>query len=95
MGFARGEAEAPAIIVDHDGDMIGIVEGRGGALERGVVEIPLRRGELPDQLGEVAPVFLVARPAAFGGEVILIPPGSSALGGKGSGWPPGCRSDSR
>ena len=55
-------------------DVIRVVEGRRAALERGVVEVPLRRGELPDELGEVAPVLVVAGPAALGGEVVLIPP---------------------
>jgi hypothetical protein len=40
--------------------VIRIVERRRAAIERGVVEIPFRRGELPDQLGKVAPVFVVA-----------------------------------
>src|ERR1700733_10291726 len=41
--LAFGQAEPPAIIMDHDGDMIGVVEGRRAAIERGVIEIPLRR----------------------------------------------------
>ena len=48
--LARGKAEPPAIVVDHDGDMIRVVEGRRAAFKSGVIEIPLRRGELPDQL---------------------------------------------
>ena len=48
--LARGQTKPPAIIVDHDGDMIRVVEGRRAAIESGVIEIPLRRGELPDQL---------------------------------------------
>lgn len=47
--LARGQTKPPAIIVDHDGDMVGVVEGRRAALESGVIEIPLRRGEPPDQ----------------------------------------------
>ena len=43
--LAFRQAEPPAIIVDHDGDVIRIVEGRRAAIERGVVEIPLRRSE--------------------------------------------------
>src|SRR6516225_12015259 len=46
----------------------------GAALEGGIVEGPFGRGELPDEPGKVAPVSLVAGPAAFGGEVILVPP---------------------
>ena len=47
--LARSQTKPPAIVVDHDGDMVGVVEGRRAALEGGVIEIPLRRGELPDQ----------------------------------------------
>ena len=72
--LAFGEAEPPAVIVDHDVDVIRIVEGRRAAIERGVVEVPLRRGELPDELRELAPVFVVAGPAALGGEIELVPP---------------------
>src|SRR3712207_734946 len=60
--------------MDHDADVIRIVEGRGGAVKRGIIEVALRRGELPDELGKVVPVFVVADPAAFGGKVILVPP---------------------
>ena len=38
--LAFGQPEPPAIIVDHDADMIRIVEGRGAALEGGLVEVP-------------------------------------------------------
>ena len=37
------QAESPAIIVDHDGDMIGIVKRGCGAVERGIIEGPFRR----------------------------------------------------
>ena len=72
--LALSEPEPPAVVVDHDGDVVGVVEGRGAALEGRVVEVPLRRGGLPDELGEVAAVLLVAGPAALGGEVVLVPP---------------------
>src|SRR5262249_46155671 len=42
--------------------------------EGGVVEGPARRGGVPDQPGKLAPVRVVAGPAAFGGEVELVPP---------------------
>src|SRR5215468_4462363 len=54
---------------------MGVVEGGRGARERGVVKGPLRRGELPDELAEFAPVLVVAGPAAVGAEVELVPPG--------------------
>ena len=71
-----GEAEPPAVIMDRDGDVIGIVEGGGAAIERGVIEVPLRRSDLPNELGKIVPVLLVAGAAAFRRE-------SSAFGGNG------------
>jgi hypothetical protein len=44
--------------------MVRVVEGRGAAIERRIVEIPLRGGDLPDQLCEVAPVLVLAGAAA-------------------------------
>ena len=73
-GLALGEPETPAVVMDGDLDMVGIVERSGRAVERGVVELPFRRGDLPDQLCEVVAVLVVAGLAAFGGEVELVPP---------------------
>src|SRR5262249_14283930 len=68
--------ERPAVMVDHDGDVIGVVEGGGGGAREGrLVEVPLGRSELPDELGYVASVFGVAGPPMLGGKVILVPPG--------------------
>src|SRR5262245_61322754 len=72
--FALGEAEPPAVIVDRDRDMIGIVECFRAAIEGGVVKLPLRRRELPDQLREVVTVFVITFAAALGREIELIPP---------------------
>ena len=44
------QSEPPAIIMDHDADMIRIVEGRGAAIEGGIVEVPLWRSDLPNGL---------------------------------------------
>src|SRR5215510_8111154 len=74
LRLSFGEPEAPPIVVDRNGDVIRIVEGSRRPIERGVIEIPLRRGALPDKLGKVSRVFFVAGPAALGGEVILVPP---------------------
>src|SRR5258708_838845 len=60
--------------MDHDADVIRVVEGRGAALERGIVEVPVWRSELPNELRKVVPVLLVAGPAAFRGKIILVPP---------------------
>src|ERR1700733_4534393 len=40
--LSRGQAEPPAVIVDHDRDVVGIVEGGRAACECGVVKSPLR-----------------------------------------------------
>src|SRR5262245_21782898 len=74
LRLAFGKPEAPPIVVDRNGNVVRIVEGSGRPIESGVVEIPLRRGGLPNELGKVARVFFVADPAALGGEVILVPP---------------------
>src|SRR5258708_3902411 len=65
--LAGGKAEPPAVVVDDDADVIRVVEGRRGAIVGGVVEVPLWRGERPDELVEFAPVLAVALAAAFGG----------------------------
>ena len=94
--LALGDPEPPAIVVSHDRDVIWVVEGRRGALERRVVEVPLRRRGPPDELGELSAVLVIAGPAALGGEVILVPPLKLGLGRQvGPCRPPGCRSGSR
>ena len=40
---ALSEAEAPTVIVDHNADMIGIVEGLCTAIERRIIKTPFRR----------------------------------------------------
>src|SRR5262249_61183306 len=72
--IAFGEAEPPAVIMNDDRDVIRIVKGGGAAVERGIVEVPFRRSELPDQFGKIAPVFVVTVAAAIGSEIKLVPP---------------------
>jgi len=60
--------------VDRDGDVIPVLEGLRAAIEGGVVELPLRRGQLPDQLREIMRVLRVACAAPLGREVELVPP---------------------
>ncbi|MCY1291475.1 hypothetical protein D9M70_406620 [compost metagenome] len=79
LRFALGEAEAPAVIVDRDVDMVGVFECLGTLIEGGIVEIPLGRGKLPDQPGELLVVLLVAGIPTLGGEVELVPPGKLSL----------------
>src|SRR5205807_3949096 len=68
------QPEPPAVVVDDDVDVVGIVEGCGAAIVDCVVEVPTGRGELPDELVELVSVFLVPKPSAFGREVVLVPP---------------------
>src|SRR5947209_2013008 len=63
--LAIGQAEAPAVVVDRDRHMVGVLECHGAAIESGGVEVPLGRCGLPDELGEVMAVLLVARTAAL------------------------------
>src|SRR5215471_16711504 len=54
--------------------MIRVVKGRRTAIKGGVIEPPLGRSELPNQLRKLAPVFFIAGAAAFSGEIELVPP---------------------
>src|SRR6185369_4904607 len=74
LWLAFGKAKPPSIIVNDDVDMIRIVERRRAAIEGRVVERPLRRGELPDQLRELAPILFVAGATTIGGKIELVPP---------------------
>src|SRR5215212_968312 len=65
LRLAIRETESPAVVMDHDADVVRVVEGRGAAIERGLVKVPLRRGELPNEPRELAPIFFVAGAAAF------------------------------
>ena len=54
--LAFSKVEAPAIVVDDDGDMIRVVEGLCGAIVGCVVEVPFRRRKLPNEL-RASPAF--------------------------------------
>jgi hypothetical protein len=71
--------------MDHDRNMIRIFEGGCAAIEGRIVELPFRRSDLPNQLGKIAPVFFVAKLAAFRGEIELVPPLQLPDGGHRSG----------
>src|SRR5580700_284135 len=62
--------------------MIRIVERDCAALERSLVKVPFWRGELPNELRELAPVFFVALPTTLGCEIVLVPPLVLVLGCK-------------
>src|SRR5258706_2771132 len=74
LRFAFRKALAPAVIVNNDVDVVGVVERFGAAIKRGIVEVPLRRCELPDELVENVTVLVVSSAAALRREVELIPP---------------------
>jgi hypothetical protein len=71
--LAFGQAEPPAVIVDHNADMIQVVEGGRAAIESGIVELPLRRSELPNELVKVVSIFFVTYASALRGKIELIP----------------------
>jgi hypothetical protein len=71
LSLAFRQTKSPAAVMDDDGDLIWIVEGRCDAIERGIVEVPLRRRELPDELRKIMPVFVVALAAASVREHLL------------------------
>src|SRR3546814_10503483 len=72
--LAFSEPQPPAVVVDHDANMIRIVERCRTASEGGIVEVPFRRSQLPDKLRKLLPVPCVAGLAPFGGEIVLVPP---------------------
>jgi hypothetical protein len=72
--LALSQAQLPAVIVDHDIDVIRVVEGGSAAIEHSVVELPLWGSELPDQLRKFVPVFFVADTATVTGKIELVPP---------------------
>ena len=74
LRFAFRQSNSPAIVVNHDGDMIRIVEGRCGAIECRIVKVPFGRSDLPNELRKIAAVFVVAEHAALRGEIELVPP---------------------
>ena len=57
LRFSLSQVEPPAIVVNDDGDVIGVVEGLRGAIVGCVVKVPLRRRGLPDEFVEVVRVL--------------------------------------
>ncbi len=82
FGFAFGKCQPPAVIMDGDRHVVGIVKRGSGTIEGFVGEFPGRGGRLPDQANEVAGIRGVTRTAAFRREVELIPPGKFRPGRK-------------
>ena len=71
--IARRVAVPVRMGLDGHSDKIGIVEGRGAALESCVIELPGRRPELSEQAGERAPVLLKTGTPARRMEIVLVP----------------------
>jgi hypothetical protein len=46
--LAFSQAEPTAAIMDRDGDMVRVVQGRCAAIKRGIIELKLRRSGLPN-----------------------------------------------
>src|SRR4030095_926926 len=72
--LAFRQALPPAVIMDHDADVIRIVEGRCAAVKRLIIEVPHRRSQLPDELRKIVPVFVITCAAAFCRKIKLVPP---------------------
>src|SRR6266511_3645787 len=56
------KSQAMTLGVQHDVDVVGIVEGHRGAFQRCVIELPVRRVPRPDHLRDFAPVGGETRP---------------------------------
>ena len=70
---ARSVTETMAVGMDDNVDEIRIFEGRGRALVGRIIEFPIRRPELPQELAELAAIGGQSRPAPFGVKVVLVP----------------------
>jgi hypothetical protein len=70
---ARGQAVAVAVRLDRHRDEVGVVEARRGRVKGRIVELPVRRPQMPQQPGDVAAVLLEPGMSALGVEIPLIP----------------------
>ena len=73
LTLAVGQAEPPAIIVNNDADVIGVIKGPRAAFECGIAEIPFWGRQFPNEFVEISPVFVIALAAALGREIELVP----------------------
>ena len=74
------ESEAMTVGVQHDVDIVGIVEGHRGTFQRGVIEVPVRRVARPDHFGDFAPVGGETGSATLGQEVVEVPEAGFEVG---------------
>ena len=80
LRIALGKAEAMAVAVDHDIDIVGIVMRQRRPFEACLIKVPVRRPLLPQDPSDAAPVGGKASPSAFDLEIILVPQRDLALG---------------
>src|SRR5258708_32493420 len=66
-------AEAMTVGLNDDVDEVRIVERRGAPLIGRVVEMPVRRPQLPEQPAQLAPIGSQPGPPTVAAEIILIP----------------------
>ena len=81
LRFAFSQPSPKAITVNHEGDVIRIVDGCRCALECGIIEVLLERGDLPNELRKIAAVFVIAGSGTLSSKIVLDHHWSSALGG--------------
>ena len=72
--------------MNGDRDVIRVLERRRRAIERGLVEVPLQRCQLPNELRKIVRVLVVAGAATFRGKINLVPPLKFRAGGSGARW---------
>src|SRR4029079_9254123 len=74
LTLAVGQAEPPAIIVNDDTHVIGVIKGSRAAFECGIVEFPFWGGQFPNEFVEISSVCLIALAAALRRKIELVPP---------------------
>ena len=79
LRFTLNEVYPPAVIGDHNGDVIRVIEGRSGSIESCIAKMPVRGNDGPDELCKVVPVLRIAEHAVFRSKVILVPPSQLGL----------------
>jgi hypothetical protein len=75
------QAQPPAVIMDHDADVVRVVEGRCGAIERGLIEVPFRGIGLPDEFGQIASVCVQTSLSWLQSDLLLPDSGGDMLRG--------------
>src|SRR5947209_10848742 len=73
-------SEAMTVGVQHDVDVVGIGEGHRGAVQGGVIEVPVRRVARPDHPRDVAPVDGETGSATLSQEVVEVPEAGFEVG---------------